>query len=347
MLIRDTLGPAYEMHKATMLQQNLPMLPPATAAVTVKALFEIGFLSQEELNQWTVALLVGGPMSAPPSSVYPPPSAPQQYPPPNAYPPQPNMYPPQPQPNMYPPPGAMYPPMSQQQMPQPVPVVSPPDSTQQQFTRASAPPKRQAPAPAPAPAPAHAPAPAPAPSVVVTWVRYNVFGKQLKDITNQTIFQTEGGYPSITVKNLKTREFAVISRTASMKNSADIAIDTRVRISIHHSAYDSKRLSFDTCKYPQQINPGGNYEGFKFYLAKGSQVIARVDEGQPTAAGKPDYVIEVLQGEDQLLWVTSMIIMMFYAKKWVNRQLHPPTSAALSKSIRNSFDHLAKEVGLG
>ena len=37
MLIRDTLGPAYEMHKATMLQQNLPMLPPATAAVTVKA----------------------------------------------------------------------------------------------------------------------------------------------------------------------------------------------------------------------------------------------------------------------------------------------------------------------
>ena len=29
---------------------------------------------------------------------------------------------------------------------------------------------------------------------------------------------------------------------------------------------------------------------------RGSQVIARVDEGQPTAAGKPDYVIEVLQG---------------------------------------------------
>ena len=49
------------------------------------------------------------------------------------------------------------------------------------------------------------------------------------------IFQTEGGYPSITVKNLKTREFAVISRTASMKNSADIAM---------HAPYEGILLIF-------------------------------------------------------------------------------------------------------
>ncbi|KAH3758055.1 hypothetical protein Pelo_10185 [Pelomyxa schiedti] len=70
--LRDILGPHFTTHKTVLLQQAFnASVPPLSAAAMLRQLYDIRFLDNNDLSNWTTYLFVKGCAPAPPGGIDP------------------------------------------------------------------------------------------------------------------------------------------------------------------------------------------------------------------------------------------------------------------------------------
>ncbi|KAH3743503.1 hypothetical protein Pelo_15098 [Pelomyxa schiedti] len=261
--IRETLGATYVTHKQGLLSQAFnPSIPPAQAAATLKKLFEIGFLDQNEVNHWTAYIVVG----APPPGGYPP----------SAMPSGPSM-------PMSPPTTAAY--------PSPTFVSSP--------TVQPARPQM---------------------------VKYNMHGKHIKDVSGSVSFTWEGDAPAITVRDPKGRTCNA-SRCAKVSGAVDIFFQLQKRLTMVRGSYfNADNMGFTFSGYTSPLSCTGDAKAGVFQVFKAGQPIAKIEAHK----GHNDAAMEIAQGEEPLVFLTILLVMNHYAKKFMSYKEAPPVNVSVS-----------------